>query len=96
MSGKKLMDVMNEVGLQAAYLEQASDALSVLNGAIADSLPENETENWKAVHFTHCFPAFLSALRVINRDIQRIAGELKRLDEKAEEIGRQQNVSHKT
>ena len=96
MSGKKLMDVMNEVGLQAAYLEQASDALSVLNGVIADGLPENETENWKAVHFAHCFPAFLSALRVINRDIQRIAGELKRLDEKAEEIGRQQNASHKT
>ena len=93
MSGAKLMDIMNEVGLQAAYLEQASDALSVLNGAIADGLPENETENWKAVHFARCFPAFLSALRVINRDIRRIAEELNRLDEKAAEIGRQQNAA---
>ena len=90
-----LMDVMNEVGLQAAYLEQASDALRVLDGAIDAGLPENETETWKAVHFVRHFPAFLSALRVINRDIRQIAGKLNRLEEKAVEIDRQQNASHK-
>ena len=87
MSGKKgMMEVANKVGLQAAHLEQSVDALDVLDDIMGRE--GHQFENKEDAPYAACFlqrlPAFLSALRVVNRDVRRVVEELSQLQAQIE------------
>ena len=75
---ENLLDVIDEINAQAAYLKQTGDTLNLLEGAFIDDglQSEDNFDEPKAIRFAQIFPPLFSAFSLVCREIQRISDNL--------------------
>lgn len=75
---KNLCDASYLMDDNCTDLLQILDALSILDDDLEREgyQPENGFTEWKAIAFAKRFPMYLSALRVVCRDLRRVTDQM--------------------